>query len=138
MLATSLDPLLEISRPAATALRELTPANQVYANKNVFAVQTLNFYKLKALDANFTTDQLIRRLRFDPNHERVYEPASAGVEVAAGTDEEILSLQLTDVELSHLQKIDDRQDTRRRVAFDIYGMSLNQFQSAAGDWVGAG
>ena len=124
VLATSLDPLLEVSRPAATALRELTPANQVYANKNVFAVQTLNFYKLKALDANFAADQLIRRLRFDPDLERVYEPASAGIATVGGADEEILSLQLIDVELSHMQKIDDRQDTRRKVAFDIYGMLL--------------
>lgn len=122
--AVCLDPLVELSRPAATALRELTPANQIYANKNVFGVQTLNFTRLRVQDSDFSPQQIMRQLRFNPETERIYDPAEAATEQAAAADTEFTSLQLTDVELSHMQEIDDRQNTRRRVAFNLYGMLL--------------
>ncbi len=40
--AQCLEPYIEVSRPAPVALRELTPANFLYANKNVFRVRKLN------------------------------------------------------------------------------------------------
>jgi hypothetical protein len=136
VLAQSLQPFLILSRPAAIALRELTPGSNVYANKNVFQVQTLNFYKLRALDSEWTPEMLRRQLRFDPEHERVYDPAKQqreGGELAAVDFE---SYELTDVEMDLLQEIDDRREYRQRMAYDIYGMLQDQHEGGTSGRVG--
>ena len=48
VLAQCVDPLLDLSRPAAVALREFTPANWVYADRRIYRVQTLNFYSSRS------------------------------------------------------------------------------------------
>lgn len=124
VLAQSIDPLLEISRPASVALRELTPGNFVYANKRVFQVKTLNFYKLHAQDENWSADYLRRELRFDPVHGRVFDPEYEHTEGGDGSHERFPSYQLTDVEMVQQKDIDDRRENRYRFAYDIYGMVL--------------
>jgi hypothetical protein len=126
VLAQCVDPLVELSRPAAVALRELTPANWVYADRRVYRVQTLNFYKLKAEDATFTSANLQRVMRFDREAGRVWDPAAQSSEGGDLVGQEFTSFQLTDVELAMEQDIDDRQDRRYRIAFDLYGLLLGE------------
>ena len=124
--ATCLQPLLDLSRPAVTALRELTPANWVYADGKVFGVQRLNFGKLKARDERFTSDLLREEMLYDSETRRLYDPSRLTREGAAGNGRQVISYQLTDVELERVQDIDDRRETRRRIAFESAGMLLNQ------------
>ncbi len=124
--ATNLDPFIELSRPSAVALRELTPANWVYANRRVFNVQRLNYGKLQAQDPNFTTDQLRDVMGFDVANERLYRLNSVKTEGGQKQRQEIISYQLTDVEMEPLQGIDDSRESRRRIAFNIHGLLLDQ------------
>lgn len=126
VLADCLDTLLELSRPAAVALRELTPANYIYADRRIYRVHQLNFYKLKAEDANFTSSNLQRVMRFDPESERVWDPLAQSTEGGALTGQVFTSYQLTDVELAVEQDIDDRRERRYRMAFNIYGLLLSE------------
>ncbi|MFW5739161.1 MAG: helicase-related protein, partial [Myxococcota bacterium] len=124
--AQSLEPFLELSRPASVALRELTPASFVYANRNVFRVRKLNFYRAKS-DEKTTTAVLQRHLAFDPDHRRVFEPGSAATEGGHGQAPHVFaSYQLTDVEMQRRQDIDDRERARRRVFFHVYGSVIER------------
>ena len=124
--AQSLEPFLELSRPAAVALRELTPANFVYANRNIFRVRKLNFYRAKS-DEKTTAAVLQRQLAFDPEHRRVFEPGKTGTEGGHTQAPHLFaSYQLTDVEMQRRQDIDDRERTRRRVFFNVYGTALER------------
>jgi hypothetical protein len=123
--ATCIQPLMQLSRPAPVALRELTPANWVYADGRVFSVQRLNFNKLKAENENFSSDLLRETMAYDRSQKRLYDPARAGMEGGETRGQTVVSYQLTDVEMELEQNIDDRRDIRRRVAFEIGGMLLD-------------
>ncbi|MBN1888258.1 MAG: DEAD/DEAH box helicase [Thermoflexales bacterium] len=126
VVAQCIDPLIELSRPAAVALREFTPANWVYADRHIYRVQTLNFYKLKAEDSAFTSSTLQRVMRFDRQAGRVWDPAVSSTEGGLLAGAEFSSFQLTDVDLAMEQDIDDRRDRRYRIAFDTYGLLLGE------------
>lgn len=136
VLAQSLQPFLAVSRPASVALRELTPGSLVYANGNVFKVQTLNFYKLRAQDPEWVPELLRRRLRLDKIHQRVLDLENLQHEGGDGDIVEFDSYQLTDIEMDLEQGIDDRSEYRYRMAFDIYGTLLNQHKGGQGGRVG--
>jgi len=123
--AACLQPLLSLSRPAAIALRELTPANWVYADGRVFNVQRLNFNKLRAENEDFTSDVLREVMFYDSGQKRVYDPARSGLEGGNAAGRRIDSFRLTDVEMELAQNIDDRRETRRRIPFEIVGMLLD-------------
>lgn len=125
-LAQCFDPYQELSRPSAIALREFTPANWLYANKHVFKVQRLNFYKFSQEGGLSVDDQITQRMIFDRYANRIFDESEITTE---GGDHEYTpfeSFELNDIELHHVQNIDDRSDARRRIAFEIYGLLLNQ------------
>ncbi len=124
--ATCLQPLMNLSRPSAVALRELTPANWMYADGRVYEVQRLNFNKLKADSEGFTSDILRESMVYDAAQKRVYDPRRSQMEGGDLPGYPIESFQLTDVEMELAQNIDDRRETRRRIAFDLAGMTLNR------------
>lgn len=60
------EPFLEISRPKAIAIRELTPANMLYANHDIFKVTQLNFYKLREKSPDFNFEMIrLKSARFE-------------------------------------------------------------------------
>ncbi|MBN1947324.1 MAG: DEAD/DEAH box helicase [Bradymonadales bacterium] len=123
--AQCLNPYLEVSRPAAVALRELTPANFVYADKNVFRVRKLNFQKSRAADEQTLHAVTHRTLAFDPVNKRIFEKGGGPVEGGQVKEPvEFGSIHLTDVEMQQKQDIDDRERDRHRVGFRIYGSVL--------------
>lgn len=134
--ATSLQPLMDLSRPSTVALRELTPANWVYADGNVFAVQRLNFSKLKASDERFTPDSLREKMVYDAAQGRLYDTYQAMTEGSV-QGREVISYRLTDVEMEKNQDIDDRRDGRRRIAFEMAGMLLDEHSGGVYGQVGA-
>lgn len=136
VIAQSLQPFLQLSRPAAVALRELTPGSLLYANKNVFRVQTLNFYKLHALDSEWTPDLLRRMLHFDPVLERVFDPTKQQREGGGAAHTAFESYELTDVEMELEQEINDQREYRVRFAYEIYGMLQGQHEGGEGGDIG--
>jgi hypothetical protein len=92
----------------------LTPANWVYADGRVFAVERLNFNKLKAENENFTSDLLREVMVYDSSLKRIYDPARTGIEGGEMRGHRFVSYQLTDVEMELMQNIDDRREIRRR------------------------
>ncbi len=135
--AQSLEPYLEVTRPAPVALRELTPANSIYANKNIFRVRKLNFYKLKA-DEGTTAAVLQRHLAFDSERKRVFDPASSAFEGGhAKAPTKIVSYQLVDVEMRRKQDIDDRERGRHRVHFITHGMTMGHHEGGREGLIGA-
>jgi len=123
--AQCLQPYLELSRPSAVALRELTPANFIYANKKVFRVRKLEFYKVKARDEKTLTAVLQKAMVFDPEHDRVFEKGQAKVEGGhARAPVPFGSYRLTDVEMHPQDDIDDREKDRRRSSFRVLGSTL--------------
>jgi ATP-dependent helicase YprA (DUF1998 family) len=122
-----LEPYLELSRPAAVALRELTPANSIYANKNIFRVRKLNFHKVKGEDQRTVSAVLQRTVAYDREHERVFDAESISTEGGhAQAPIKVGSYLLTDVEMRSVKDIDDRERDRRKSFFKIYGHWLAQ------------
>ena len=135
--AQSLEPYLEVTRPAPVALRELTPANFIYANKNIFRVRKLNFYKVKA-DERTTAAVLQRQLAYDPEHKRVFDPSAASFEGGHNkAPVKVVSYQLVDVEMRRKQDIDDRERGRHRVHFIAHGMTLTHHAGGHEGKIGA-
>jgi len=130
--ATCIDPFIEMSRPAGIALRELTPANWVYADGRIFNVQRLNFGKLKADNPGFSSDMLLETMELNHVTGRLSIPINDTTEGGNQSRQIIESYQLVDVEMESLQNIDDRSELRRRVAFSIQGVLLNRHQG--GEW----
>ncbi len=125
--ARCLEPFIDISRPVSVALRELTPANFIYADKNVFRVRKLNMTRLQGEDARETASALQARLRYHADPEFLEPAERTGLE--GGQQQaalEVTSFQLTDVELRLNRDIDDREEARRRAWFKIIGMLLNE------------
>ena len=125
--AQCLEPYLEVSRPASIALRELTPANFVYANKNIFRVRRMHFSRQRTDDARTTSAVYRRKLAFDRQHGRLFEPGADTVEGGHEQAPVVFgSYQLSDVIMVRKQDIDDRERDRRRIPFAIHGMTLEQ------------
>lgn len=133
--ALSLDPYLELSRPVAAGLRELTPANLIYANKNVFKVHKLVFARVAAGDKD--SGSLQQNLLYFPASERLITPEMRMHEGGADSGLSIGSYPLVDVELRRLQSIDDRDERRRRNAFTIAGMVLERHAGGEHGRIGA-
>ncbi|MEE8586098.1 MAG: DEAD/DEAH box helicase, partial [Acidobacteriota bacterium] len=123
-------PLIELSRPAAVALRELTPANFVYANRNVFRVRKLALYTVRAEDARQRSHMLHQPMEYFARSGRVGEPASRSVEGGGDAPLPFRSFQLTDVEMLPQQDIDDQEAFRRRIGFLIFGLPRHR----GGSW----
>ncbi|MBI5491117.1 MAG: DUF1998 domain-containing protein [Deltaproteobacteria bacterium] len=123
--AQCLEPFVEISRPAAVALRELTPANHVYANRNIFRVRKLRFETLRSDDERTRAAVFQRTMVYDRENERVYEKGSEPTEGGKTLEPLVFpSIQLSDVEMQPHRDIDDREPTRRRVWFRLFGSRL--------------
>lgn len=123
--AQCLEPYVEISRPAAVALRELTPANHVYANREVFRVRKLRFETLKSDDERTRSAVFQRTLVYDRENGRVYEKGTAPTEGGRELAPVVFpSYRLADAEMNRHRDIDDREPMRRRVAFAIFGSTL--------------
>jgi len=121
--AVALDPFLELSRPSATALRELTPANFVYASKTVFRPHKFNFLRAGADRQDGQNQTFVRSLSFDAHSGRIWE-RRPGLSTEGGTSSttvELSSVPLVAVELRSQQSINDTEKMRRRIAFRIVG-----------------
>ncbi|MBW2257578.1 MAG: DUF1998 domain-containing protein, partial [Deltaproteobacteria bacterium] len=125
LTARCLEPWLEISRPLAIALRELTPANFVYANKNVYRVTRIGLTARRGEDQDDLAAALRAELLYYDDPRRLRPREATGTE--GGGEEapiEVTSLQLSDPELRRRQDIDDREKGRHRVPFVALGMLL--------------
>ncbi|MDO9537689.1 MAG: helicase-related protein, partial [Thermoplasmata archaeon] len=116
------DPFIEISRPPSIALREFTPSNWIYANKDIFQVQRLNFYKFTQESSN--KDELSIDVGLNLSKGRVFSLEANEMEGGEDTRETLKSYELTELELKKLQSIDDKSEARRYVGFEIQGMFL--------------
>ena len=115
--AVCVEPLFEISRPSSVAIRELTPANKVYANKNIYEPVKLNFSKLKEKDTNFHSEDIRKDMIVNQQNGAILENINRLVD---GGDKEyapFISYEMVDISLSKLQKIDDNRESRVRVGF---------------------
>lgn len=124
VLAQCFDPFQEISRPSAVALRELTPANWVYANKKIFSIHRINFYRLRTGADADSGISLSQTVHYDPRTYRLVQPGATGME---GGEKQVLPLTsypLTEIEMRLKQSIDDHSDSRRSIAFKIGGLLL--------------
>ena len=122
----SLEPYLEITRPAPVALRELTPANFVYANGNVFRVRKLDMTRGSGADAATASATLQRHLRYDKTNGRLSDATGGSVEGGASSETvDVTSFALVGVEMQRRQDIGDSEKQRRRIAFDILAQPLD-------------
>jgi len=146
--ARCVEPLLEVSRNLSTALRELTPANRLYANRHQYKVRRLDFYKLRAGQPDFEPEQLEQHLILDLEHDRVVPAGGGGrgAGTAAGfpggfeggqnPGHPFTSLQLIDVELEGLGRITDSQEYRYRVGFAQHALLLPEHHGGQAGTVG--
>lgn len=123
--AKSLDPYLELFRPIGSALRELTPANRVYANGNAFAIRRLVFSRRPPAGGNTV---LQREHRYFPSSERLIAKETQTHVGGQDTGFPIRSLPLAEVELRRQNTIDDNEDYRLRYGFRTHGVRLEQHQ----------
>lgn len=122
VLATCLEPFLELSRPAAVALRELTPSNFVYANRNVLRVQRL-LPDVAHGDDEARGEFVQSKLRYRLDDDRLEDLSLSATEGGtSGAELALRSLRLQQVDLVRLQEIDDRDRYRRRLALRIHGI----------------
>lgn len=123
--AQSLDPFMALSRPASVALREYTPANFVYANKNIFRPRRIEFARTGSEGEPDPTGR--RRLRYDSQSQRLWDPKNSSLEGGTTSGaEELESLLLTSVELKRHQDINDSEKQRRRIGFEVLGQPLEK------------
>lgn len=124
--AQCLEPLVDISRPSVSALRELTPANRVYADRNQFSVSRLNLYRLKADNPEFRLESLRTPMILDREHQYIIDPLNKKTEGGGKNRFEFISYNLLDVELKKISDINDNEDSRFHVGFDIYPFILGE------------
>ena len=121
--ATALDPYLPLARPVNLALRELSPASRVYANRNVFKIQRLRFRRAHAGDSA-PTSRLAETFAYYPDERRITPKNGATHVGGAHPGVELQSFPLIDVELRQIQRIDDQDEYRYNRAQTILGMLL--------------
>jgi len=122
--ARCLDPYIEIGRSSTVALRELTPSNFVYANRNVFRIRKLAMYTVHGEDPAHRAMVLQRNMVYFKGQDRIEEAGAGRREGGEEKPREFTSFQLTDVEMFRAQNIDDRESRRRRVGFKVLGLTL--------------
>ena len=122
--AICLEPLFEISRASGVAIRELTPANKIYANKNIFEPIRLNFSKLKEKDINFHSEDIRKDMIINHSNGSILENEARDSDGGDAQYEPFISYQMVDISLNKLQKIDDNRDSRLRIGFKIGSMVL--------------
>ncbi len=123
--ARSLDPFLELSRSASAALREFTPANFIYANRNVFRVRRISLTPVEKGDAGAGLRAGSERVEWSRDQDRVADRSSRTTEGGETSQAiEFPSFLLYDVDMYRQQDIDDREKYRRRVGFKIHGLLL--------------
>lgn len=116
------EPFIEITRPSAVAIRELTPANSLYANREIFKVKQFNFYKLREKSPDFKVESLRKNMVLNTNNNSIMEHDS--ITMAGGKNNYIDfgSFEMIDVTLEQVNKIDDIKESRKRVGFRISGI----------------
>jgi len=125
--STSLEPFLELSRPSAVALREFTPANFVYAHRNVFRVRKLDFSRGAIRDDGSASASGRRTLCFDRGLRRLFDAEGGATEGGKSSDTvRVDSLELVDVEMQRRQEINDSEKQRHRIGFLVHGQPLDQ------------
>jgi ATP-dependent helicase YprA (DUF1998 family) len=121
--AQSLEPPLDLSRPLAVAIRELAPANRIYANRQQFKIRRFDFHRLEAARPDFTPTELEETMYLDVAADRVV-PHQPGVEGGDKPPAAFLSLRMTDVELEPLGRISDQEEYRYRVGYEEFPVLL--------------
>ncbi|MFX0140760.1 MAG: Zn-binding domain-containing protein, partial [Candidatus Hodarchaeota archaeon] len=122
VLAQCIDPFIEIGRPNAIAVRELTPSSLVYANKNVFKIGKINFRQIRESEGR---TGYFEGMVYEKELDRLIDKKSLSVEGGELTRIGIESCPLIEVELYNQDEIDDRKMDRRRIGFNIYGVTLD-------------
>ncbi len=117
--AQCLEPFFEVSRPSPIALRELTPGSRVYADRKIYRVRALNFYRLKAQDEDFSPGELRETFYFDRENERIFQEADK--EGGHGAPQEFESVALSEIILRQVNPIDDTREQRSTVGYKIEG-----------------
>ncbi|MBW2703779.1 MAG: DEAD/DEAH box helicase [Deltaproteobacteria bacterium] len=130
--AQCLHPYLEITRPAPVALRELTSANFVYANKQVMRVTKLHL-ESSAGDEDAGHAAMQQTMAHDPEHNRIYAQQDQKTEGGGTQAHQVFtSFELSDVEMARREDINDREKGRRRVGFKV--LSLDMGSHGGGRW----
>jgi hypothetical protein len=130
--ATCPQPPLAVNRNLAVALRELTPANLIYANRQTFKVRRLDLYRMQAQRPDFSAAQLEKTMVFDPGRHRVGQVTSQPVEGGENPGRSFTSLQMIDVELEGTGRITDQQEYRFLVGFDTVPLLLEEHAGGHG------
>lgn len=121
--AECLDPFIQLSRPLNVALRELTPANFIYANKHVFRVTKLRLGALHGEAEDAAAAAAPCELHYYQDPKRLELAAKTGMEGASAAPTTLISsIQLPDVEIKRQEDIHDREKGRQRVSFVMLGM----------------
>lgn len=122
VLAQCAEPFIEITRPSAIAIRELTPANSLYANREIFKVKQLNFYKLREKSPDFKVELLRKNMVLNTNNNSIMEHGSITSEGGKNNYIDFGSFEMIDVTLEQVNKIDDIKESRKQVGFKICGI----------------
>lgn len=122
VLAQCIDPFIEIRRPGAVAVRELTPSSFVYANKKVFKIGKISFRQIR--DSEGRTGYF-ENMIYERELDRVIDRESLALEGGDITRIPVESCPLIEIEMYNQDEIDDREMFRRRIGFNIYGVALD-------------
>ena len=133
--AFNAEPHLELNRPNAVAIRELTPAARLYANRQQFRVRRLDFYRLEARRPGFDPQELIEAMVWDQANDRL---VTSGAAMEGGEQPGIpfQSIRLVDVELDGLGSISDQQEYRFRVGYNQLATQLEEHLGGESGTVG--
>lgn len=116
------EPFLELSRPKAMAIRELTPANMLYANHDIFKVTQLNFFKLREKSPDFNFEMIRKTMILNKANSSLTEGGQIKTQGGDNNFVEFGSYDIIDVILSKVNKIDDVKESRHRIGFTMYAM----------------
>ncbi len=116
------EPFLEISRPKAMAIRELTPANMLYANHDIFKVTQLNFFKLREKSPDFNFEMIRKNMVLNRTNSSLTEASQVKTQGGGNDFVGFGSYDIIDVILSKINKIDDVKESQHRIGFAMYAM----------------
>ncbi|MBU1238849.1 DUF1998 domain-containing protein [Myxococcota bacterium] len=118
VVATCLMPAIELSRQAPVALREFTPANFIYANRQIYRVRNISF----GWDEHRGGKDMGRELskHFFVNGDL----NSVSLQRRLTEDMEVHSYELREVSMDHWEKINDGEKLRRHMSFRIQGIPM--------------
>lgn len=124
--AVCVEPLFEISRANTIAIRELTPANKVYANKNIFEITRLNFAKIKEKEVNFSSEDIRKDMILETSSGAILENFTRDYDGGDKEYQNFFSFPMVDIVLNKVQKIDDLRESRVRVGFKTGSLILDK------------